>query len=188
MADPLASSGVAQIQQLIAKWRQQAAAWNNMEPRDHRAAEVLRWCAADLQAALLAVDAPRETQPLVERDERGKEYPQRGASFREIAAHYFYDVMAAEDESRGCLNHQDPVHGGPLFCCQWRRDQPLCGDCMSVQRRIEDYAIDCIRAALRQVDVDAPQHEETNDDLSRVATGATMPSAGSTANTATGDR
>ncbi len=36
--------------------------------------------------------------------------------------------------------------------------------------------------------VDAPQHEEEKDDLSRVATGATMPSAGSTANTATGDR
>ena|SRR6266436_6320 len=86
--------------------------------------------------------------PINDRDERGKIYPALGASLREIAKHYFFDVMAAEDENMGCdvYDVEEGVH--PLFCCQWN-NRPLCGECASIQHRIEDYAIDCMNAIIR---------------------------------------
>lgn len=47
----------ARLTVLRGKWQKQALAWNNMEPMDHRAAEVFRWCEADL-AALLVGEEP----------------------------------------------------------------------------------------------------------------------------------
>lgn len=52
----------AALKALVDKWRQQANAFNNIEPLDHRAAQVFRWCADELDAALAALPEARRQE------------------------------------------------------------------------------------------------------------------------------
>jgi len=49
-AESLLATVAQALEEVSDKWQGQAKAWNNVQPADHRAAQVLRWCVDDLAA------------------------------------------------------------------------------------------------------------------------------------------
>jgi hypothetical protein len=81
--------------------------------------------------------------PPIQSRSSGESLPPAGSTPREIARHYLFTVLDAEDENQGC-----ELSERALFACQWN-NRPPCPECAELQRRVEAYGIECIEAALR---------------------------------------